>query len=251
MTTQLAPDRLALPPPLDVDLVDANRATGWIGGNAVGFRGFGDETEASHAAWVAHRTLARRLARTHGLRPIPVDIEPLALQRVDGKEMILASGQPFATLIRPGSDSRTGDSFGFELQIPTPTTELQVRAMAYLMYRTLRKSGIRWAMWRRAARPFGETATSVGTVTEPIEHSGATRSSVDDRPMGSRWRPRARSTRRSSAGVTKVALRVLPVTAAAVLVVSVAQLATASLTALLLAGMGAGALMLLRIRGVR
>ena len=55
MTTQLAPDRLALPPPLDLDLVDAGRAAGWIADNAVGFRGFGDETEAAHAAWVAHR----------------------------------------------------------------------------------------------------------------------------------------------------------------------------------------------------
>ena len=85
MTTQLAPDRLALPPPLDLDLVDAGRAAGWIADNAVGFRGFGDETEAAHAAWVAHRTIARRLARTHGTRPVPVDIEPLAIQRVEAK----------------------------------------------------------------------------------------------------------------------------------------------------------------------
>ena len=140
MTTQLAPDRLALPPPLDLDLVDAGRTTGWIADNAVGFRGFGDETEATHAAWVAHRTLARRLARTHGIRPVPVDIEPLAIQRVEGKEMILASGRPVAALLRPGPDSRSGvDSFGFEFLIPTPITELEVRAMAYLINRTLRK----------------------------------------------------------------------------------------------------------------
>ena len=44
MTTQLALDRLALPPPLDLTLVDADRTTGWIADNAVGFRGFGDET---------------------------------------------------------------------------------------------------------------------------------------------------------------------------------------------------------------
>ena len=151
MTTQLAPDRLALPPPLDLDLVDAGRAAGWIAGNTVGFRGFDDETEAAHAAWVAHRTIARRLARTHGMRPVPVDIEPLAIQRVEAKEMILASGRPIAALVRPGPDSRSGvDSFGFELLIPTPISELEVRAMAYLVYRTLRKSGIRWAMWRPA-----------------------------------------------------------------------------------------------------
>ena len=81
MTTQLVPDRLALPPPLDLDLVDAGRTIGWIADNAVGFRGFGDETEAVHAAWVAHRTIARKLARTHRVRPVPVDINPDADNR--------------------------------------------------------------------------------------------------------------------------------------------------------------------------
>ena len=58
MTTQLVPDRLALPPPFDFDLIDADRSVGWITGETVGFRGFADETEATHAAWIAHRTLA-------------------------------------------------------------------------------------------------------------------------------------------------------------------------------------------------
>jgi len=161
MTMQLAPDRFALPPPLDLDLVDAGRSTGWIADNAVGFRGFSDETETAHAAWVAYRVLARRLARTHGTRPVPADIEPLAIQRVDGKELILASGRPIATLVRPGSDSRSGaDSFAFELLIPPPITELEARALAYLMYRTLRKSGIRWAMWRPDAPRVGEASTA-------------------------------------------------------------------------------------------
>ena len=85
MTTQLVPDatkfipgRLDVPPPLDLDLVDAGRTTGWIADNAIGFRGFRDETEAAHAALVAQRSLARRLARTHGARTVPVGIEPLA-----------------------------------------------------------------------------------------------------------------------------------------------------------------------------
>ena len=108
MTTHLASDRLDLPPPIDLTLVDADRMAGWIAGDVVGFRGFGDETEATHAAWVARRTLARRLARTHGIRPVPVDIEPLALHHVEGKETILASGRPIADLIRPGPDSRSG-----------------------------------------------------------------------------------------------------------------------------------------------
>src|SRR5688572_30324926 len=176
MTTQLAPDRLALPPPLDLDLVDAGHVTGWIADNALGFRGFGDETEATHGAWVAHRTLARRLARTHRLRPVPVDLEPLALRRVGDKEMILASGRPIAALLRPGSDSRAGDSFGFELLIPTRGSELQMRAMAHLVYRALRKSGVRWAMWRPKAPEVAAASTaqtSVDAVPDATEHIDA------------------------------------------------------------------------------
>jgi hypothetical protein len=141
----------AQPPPLSLDLVDADRAVGWIRGDVIGFRGFANETEATHAAWVAHRTVARRLARTHGGRHVPVDIEPLALRRSDtGKgDVILVSNRPIADLLRPG-DGGVGDSFGFELTVPAPTTELQLRGIAYLVYRTLRKSGVRWALWRPA-----------------------------------------------------------------------------------------------------
>ena len=65
MTTQLAPDRLALPPPLALDLVDAGRTTGWIADNAVGFRGFGDETEATFTRFVYKRNWFV-LAQTEG-----------------------------------------------------------------------------------------------------------------------------------------------------------------------------------------
>ena len=156
MTITISPGRVGLPPPAKWDLIDADRAVGWTTDNAVGFSGFAHETEAVHAAWVAHRTLARRLARTQGTRPVPVDTEPLALQRRGDQEMILASGHPIAVLVRPGADSPSGpDSFGFEILIPSPTTELQVRALAYLMYRTLRKSGLRWALWRPDHLPAG------------------------------------------------------------------------------------------------
>lgn len=116
------------------------------------------------------------------MRPVPVDIEPLALQRVEGKEMILASRQPIAALIRPGPDSRTGDdSFGFELPIPTPTTELRVRAMAYLMCRTLRRSGIRWAIWRPVSSRTSETSKGAAMVTEPTEKVDAKKTDSDER----------------------------------------------------------------------
>lgn len=248
MTTQIAPDRLGLPPPLDTDLVDAGRVTGWIDDNAVGFRGFGDETEATHAAWVAHRTLARRLAR-HGMRPVPIDIEPLALQRVDGREMVVASGKPIAALIRPGPDSRSGtDSFGFELSIPTPITELEVRAAAYLVYRTMRKSGIRWAMWRPAARPQGEPARTSVDATEPVHHAEVGTNDVAERTRRTaRERPAVQSGP-GAPGLTRLALAVLPLSVAVVLSAAVAQVVTIPLTAALLAGMGAAGMMLLRSR---
>lgn len=146
MTTQLSPEHLALPPPLGLDLVDAGTPVGWIADDTVGFRGFADETNAAHGAWVAHRTLSRRLARTHDTPVVPAYTEPVALQRRGDQEVILASGRPIAVLKRPGGDGASGpDTFGFEIRVPPPADALRVRSMAYLMYRTLRKSGLRWA----------------------------------------------------------------------------------------------------------
>lgn len=152
MTTMTAPGHLALPPPLRLDLVDDARAVGWIRDNAVGFGGFADETEAAHAAWVAYRAISRRLARTHGMRPVPIDIEPLTVRRFGDGEAIFTSSRRVATLLRPDVDGRGGkDSFGFAIEIPDSMSELEVRAAASLAYRTIRKSGVRWALWPRAA----------------------------------------------------------------------------------------------------
>ncbi|HEU4631842.1 MAG TPA: hypothetical protein VFS08_18980, partial [Gemmatimonadaceae bacterium] len=148
-STPLVTSRMATPPPSPtLDLHDADTVVGWIDGPAIGFRGFGHETEAVHAAWIAYRTMARRVARESGGRPLPIDTEPLALARDGDVERILASGRPIATLVRPEAGSRSGPaSFGFELQVPAPADELTVRATAHLVYRTLRRSGIRWALW--------------------------------------------------------------------------------------------------------
>jgi hypothetical protein len=145
MTTQLSPERLAVPPPSVLHLNDADRTVGWINGDRVGFRGFATDEEAAHAAWVAHRTLTRRLARSHSLRPVPIGTEPLALQRHGDEWLIVASSGPIATLVESdGQGSSDHDSYGFELAIPQPADEVLVRAMAHLIYRTLRKSGLRW-----------------------------------------------------------------------------------------------------------
>lgn len=232
MTTQLAPDRLGLPPPLAMDLVDAGRTAGWIAGETVGFRGFTNETEAAHAAWVAHRTLARRLARTHNVRSVPVDIEPLAIQQVEGKSVIAASGKPIAELIRPGSDSRSGvDSFGFELSLPAPITDLETRAIAYLIYRTLRKSGVRWGMWRPEAPKRTEAST--------VEARKAPTVAV--------------STRSDARGLTTAGPAAVLLAAAAVVTLGAAPFVTVPLTAVLVlaAGMGVGGAMLFRRRRLR
>ena len=210
MTMQQRHHTLAQPPPFEMDLVDADRVVGWIRANVIGFRGFGDETEATHAAWIAYRTLARRVARTHGMRLVPIDIEPLALKRsADGTtDVILASNRPVATLVRPGSYGLSSDSFGFELAVPSPMSEFELRGVAYLIYRTLRKSGVRWALWRSGTPALrtveANTAVAVPareSVTRPRRHAWARargalrrlgkrlRLTPDAIPAISRWSP--------------------------------------------------------------
>jgi hypothetical protein len=152
MTTQLAPNTMSLPPPAQphLDLLDGNRLVGWVRGLALGFLGFANESEATGAAWVAYRTLARRLARRHGGRPAPIDVEPLSVGQDGDRTVILASGRPIATLVLPGVDSLSGPhSFGFEIQVPHPGDELSMRSLAYRVYRTLRKAGVRWAISKK------------------------------------------------------------------------------------------------------
>ena len=152
MTKHLAASHLGLPPPAQSKLYDADRAVGWTAGRTVGFLGFADQTEAVHAAWVAYRALARRLAHEQATRPIPIDAEALSSWRQGDRELILAGGRAIAALVRPGESPIGPRAFAFEVDIPQPADELRVRAMAHLMYRTLRKSGVRWALWRSATR---------------------------------------------------------------------------------------------------
>lgn len=163
MTTQLSASHLGLPPPAPPaqwTLYDADRAVGWTTDHTVGFHGFADQTEAVHAAWVASRALARRLAREQGTPDVTTETEPLSVWRHGDRELILAGGRAIATLVRPGEPMPSGPHpFAFELQIPQPADELRVRAMAHLMYRTLRRSGIRWAFWEPDVEPAAPAAT--------------------------------------------------------------------------------------------
>ena len=154
MTTQLAPHRTDLPPPRTSSLSDAGSVVGWVDDATIGFGGFANEDDAMSAAWMAHRTLSRQRAHRDGTRPVPIDVEPLSLARDGRQEVILASGRTIATLVRPGDDSRTGaDAFGFELRVPEQRDPERTRALAFLIYRTLRRSGIRWALWQADDRP--------------------------------------------------------------------------------------------------
>ena len=152
MTMQLSPSHIGLPPPVRWDLIDADRLVGQATDRTVTFYGFADGTEAAHAAWVAYRALARRLAQSSGTRPIPIHAETVSIHRDGDRDMILAGQRPIATLVRHDDSPADAPAFGFVIQLPQPTAELRVRALAYLMYRALRKSGVRWALWRPAGR---------------------------------------------------------------------------------------------------
>ena len=155
MTRQIIPNRMALPPPLGLDLIDGERSVGWIAGRTIGFRGFANESDAASAARIAFRTIARRLARRPGGRPISSRIGSLALRRDGDRDLIVAGDREIATLMRPGTKSRTGEnSFGFEIEIPGPIDELTMRSMSRSAYHAIRASGVRWdirASTRRAA----------------------------------------------------------------------------------------------------
>lgn len=182
MTHQQRAHHLGLPPPAEWNLYDGDRVVGWTRANAVGFLGFADQTEAVHAAWVAYRALSRRLARDHGSRPVPIDVAPLSIRHTDnGAASILAGGRAIAELVRPGMGGVPAEgTFGFAIEIPEPADELRVRAMAHLMYRTLRKSGVRWTLWRKETP--AATVRQAADVRQP-----ATRAAVPPRHRGPAW----------------------------------------------------------------
>ena len=132
-----------LPPPAAWMLMDADRHVGWIATDAIRFRGFADETEASHAAWVAYRALTRRHPELMGQPPVPVDAEPVALARAGDAWAVQAMGRTIGTLVLPDGDDTT---VGFEIRVPRPSDEHTMHAAARFAYGTLRKSGVRWAL---------------------------------------------------------------------------------------------------------
>jgi hypothetical protein len=169
-------------------LLHRERPIGWLQGRTIGFFGFADARDAANAAWVAYRTVSRRLARTLGTRPTPIDIEPLSIESRHGLDVIAASGRSFARLIRPGHASTNGsDWFGFTIDVPPVVRARDVMGIMRTASRALLKSGLPWSMVRSRPRHRGDVlfwTPSVSTIKLRSRSSGrrvATRRN-DDAP---------------------------------------------------------------------
>jgi hypothetical protein len=162
-----SPGSHATRPRLELDLMDGDRRYGWIAGNRVGFVGFGDHVEAVQAAWVAHRTMMRRLARAPGAARMSDDVRAFALVRYGGDEVILANETPIAVLVRPDTDGTSAsDSYGFVIRIPDSADDITVRATAYRIYLALRSSGIPWTLRRANVVPAAPAQDAPSTIAE-------------------------------------------------------------------------------------
>jgi hypothetical protein len=158
MSTQVMPTRTDLPPPMR-HLLHDERPVGWLSENTLGFSGFADPREAANAAWVAYRTVSRKVAPLLGVRPTPVDTEPLAIEWRGGREMIVASGRPFAELVRPDQASLSAPRwFGFAIEVSPAVPERAMPEIMRTASRALLKSGIPWSMLRSRSRDIGSAS---------------------------------------------------------------------------------------------
>ena len=164
MSTHVRENHTALPPPMR-HLLHRERPIGWLEGNTFGFFGFADARDAANAAWVAYRTVSRKVAPWLGIRPTPIDIEPLRIERRNGREVIAASGRPVALLVRPGPESPSGpDWFGFAIEVPPVVTESAIRDTMRAASYALLKSGLPWSMVRSRSPQIGDAHWRVATL---------------------------------------------------------------------------------------
>lgn len=142
------PAYLAVPPPFELELIDESRRVGWVRGDRVAFRGFRDEAEAAHAAWAAHRAMVQRIVVGFGARSAPAEVDRLLIARQRGEEVVFADGRYIATLHVPGASQWVGEEhYAIEMRVPPPNDEVTMRATADALYRALRESGARWALF--------------------------------------------------------------------------------------------------------
>ena len=152
MSTRVTTMHTALPPPMR-HFLHRERPVGWLHGSTLGFFGFADAREAANAAWVAYRTVSRKVAPLLGIRPAPIDIEPLGIEWRSGREVIVASGHPVAQLVRPEPDSlTTANWFGFTIEVSPAVSEHVIPDVMRTAGHALLKSGIAWSMVRSRPR---------------------------------------------------------------------------------------------------
>ena len=152
MSTLTTTMHTALPPPTR-HFLHRERPVGWLRGHTLGFFGFADTREAANAAWVAYRTVSRKVAPLLGIRPAPIDIEPLGIEWRNGREVIVASGRPVAQLVRPEPDSPSGANwFGFSIELSPVVSERVIPEVMRAAGHALLKSGIDWSMVRSRSR---------------------------------------------------------------------------------------------------
>lgn len=180
MLNQVKANHTALPPPMR-HLLHRERPIGWLEGHTLGFFGFADTRDAANAAWVAYRTVSRKVASLLGTRPTPIDIEPLSIERRNGRDVIEASGRPFAQLIRPGPESMSGpDWFGFSIEVPPLVSQRALPGIMRAASHALLKSGLPWSMVRSRSRQLAYAR----------QHAGPMASRATDRPAA-HGRPRS------------------------------------------------------------
>jgi len=72
----------------------------------------------------------------------------LLIARQRGEEAVFADGRYIATLHVPGASQWVGEEhYAIEMRVPSPNDEVTMRATADALYRALRESGARWALF--------------------------------------------------------------------------------------------------------
>jgi hypothetical protein len=73
-------------------------------------------------------------------------------------------------LVSSPRTGRTDSGYEFEIRVPPPNDDLRMRGIAYVMYRSLRSSGLSWPLVHPAAAPESRTA-EVAPAADNADHS--------------------------------------------------------------------------------
>jgi hypothetical protein len=148
MTTTPSPSPQS--PSLSLELRDGERIVGWITGDVVRFHGFRSKRQAAQAAVIAHKGMLRRIARGRGRTDSTTETDLGTIRRSTDRRNAPADSRPVASVLSPPTNdlNGSGSGFAFEIRVPPPHDELRMRGIAYVMYRSLRSSGLSWPLVR-------------------------------------------------------------------------------------------------------